>query len=39
MNLKEAIFREFTNLSEIRKIYYPQRNIGLIDRETYLHYI
>ena len=38
MNLKGAIFRNFTNLSEIRKILYPQRNISLIDRKTYLYY-
>ena len=32
-------FANLTNLSEIRKILYPLRNIGLIDRETYLYYI
>ena len=32
-------FVNFTNLFEIRKILYLQRNIGLIERETYLYYI
>ena len=39
MNLKGAIFCEFHKFVRNSQILYPQRNIDLIDRETYLHYI